>query len=393
MEELRRLLPLRQSNMKPSLNYWVVGSYAAAGLFFAAIAGLLLFSLFSTTATPITSTEQTTPLANLPQDQDEEEYLAATVSNVFPTITFTGDIMMARSVERWMNENGADYPFRNVAALAASSSAVVSNFEAAISEVHIPTPPLIMRFSVDQRFIPALRRSGVTHVSLANNHTLDYGQSAYRNTRAMLAANDIVSFGHSTTLSTSSITYIKAGSTTVSILAIHTLFVAPNPVILRDLVEYMKKTSDVQLAFIHWGTEYKPSHDAGQATLANYLVTLGIDAIIGHHPHVVEDVQLIGNVPVFYSLGNFIFDQYFSTPVQLGLVLRLDFTADNLVFTLLPVTSLDSHGQPRVMNDTEKATFLANLSLKSAPALAPNIKAGKVIVPLPLVKKSEDSMI
>ncbi len=333
-------------------------------------------------------------LAAMSRVTSAEEYLAATTTeNIFPTITFTGDIMLARSVELWMNNNGMDYPFSNVPALVSSSSAVVSNFESAISEIHVKTPPLAMRFSVDEKLIPALYKSGVTHVSLANNHSLDYGQSAYRNTRSVLAANNIVSFGHSTTLSTSSITYVKAGSTTVSIIAIHTLFVPPNPVILSNLVSYMKKTSDIQLAFIHWGTEYKSTHDTAQAALSNYLVTLGIDAIIGHHPHVVEDVQLIGDVPVFYSLGNFIFDQYFSVPVQNGLVLRLDIATSTLAFKLIPVTSIGTHGQPRAMNSTERETFLANLATKSAPALVNSIKAGNVILPIPLVKTTEDSII
>jgi poly-gamma-glutamate capsule biosynthesis protein CapA/YwtB (metallophosphatase superfamily) len=381
--------------MKPRLNYGLILA-ATASFFLLSIAAFFLFR----------DTFFVTPVLSIDVEKDQmaqanalsnEEYLNATfatsTSNIFPAVTFTGDIMLARSVELLMTRNGGNFPFAHIPELAASSSAFISNFEAAIPLEHIPTPPYAMRFSVDKKYIEALHVSGVTHVSLANNHSLDYGQSAYTNTRQILQQNNIVSFGHSTTLSTSSITYIKAGSTTVSILAIHTLFVAPNPIVLSNLANYMKKTSDVQLAYVHWGTEYKNTHDTTQDALAKYLVTLGIDGIIGHHPHVVEDIQLIGTVPVFYSLGNFIFDQYFSTPVQQGLVIRLSFSNDSLTFNLIPVTSIDSHGQPRLMNETEKATFLANLAAKSAPTLSESIKTGKVISPLPLVKTVEDSMI
>ena len=301
-------------------------------------------------------------------------------------LTFVGDVLLARSVELLMDSYGVVYPFRHTDELFASSSAVFANFEAAIPATHERTRAYTTKFSVRKQLIPALAQSGITHVSLANNHSLDFGESAYRNTREVLLQNNITPFGHSENLSTSSVTFVTTGTTTVAILALHAVFEQPDPVMLKQLVSYMESQSTLQIVYMHAGTEYAPTHDLVQEKLAHYLVTLGIDAIIGHHPHVVEDVQLIQGVPVFYSLGNFIFDQYFSTDVQNGLLLTLDVSNDQLVFTLVPVTSIGTHAQPRAMQGEDRADFLATLARRSDPEIAESIKQGMLILQRPLAE-------
>lgn len=381
--------------MKKPIYFWQLCGVVVSALFFSGATILLIheyiFNLQSVVETSVTSQPFAYQLPIVLAEQLPPPSIALPV--LFSAITFTGDIMLARSVELSMKGNGSSYPFKNVLSLVASSAAVVANFESAIPRIHIQTPPTTMRFSVDPTYVPELRESGITHVSLANNHSLDYGQLGYENTVRVLTASGLVPFGHSTTLSTSSITYIQVGSTTVSILAIHTLFVSPSPLQLSTLIAYMKATSDIQLAYIHWGTEYQLVHDTTQMTLANYLVALGIDGIIGHHPHVVEDIQLVNNVPVFYSLGNFIFDQYFSEEVQKGLLVRLEITETELIYHLLPVTSLGSRSQPRLMTEIEQSDFLTKLAARSAPALSSSIKAGKLIFPRGLAVMPKNSII
>jgi len=170
----------------------------------------------------------------------------------------------------------------------------------------------------------------------------------------------------------------------VSVLAFQTVYGQVATSTLAEVIGYMKRTSDVQIAYIHWGTEYEMTHTKAQAVLAEFLVSQGIDAIIGHHPHVVEDIQLVAGVPVFYSLGNFIFDQYFSTAVQEGLALRIEPGQSHSKFTLVPVTSIGTHAQPRVMSEPDRSSFLERLASTSDPVLKSAILQGEITIPYTL---------
>ena len=102
----------------------------------------------------------------------------------------------------------------------------------------------------------------------------------------------------------------------------------------------------------------------------------GADAIIGHHPHVVQDIQVYQGVPVFYSLGNFVFDQYFSSAVQEGLLLKLTLTEAGANYELIPTTSIGSRSRPQLMSPYEREHFLTGLATRSAPKLRTQIHSG-----------------
>lgn len=317
-----------------------------------------------------------------PQLYTEPQILPATASTTPFSVTLVGDIMLARSVELWMQGSGIAYPFLHVQDIIGSSTVSFANFEAAIPENHEHTVAYSTRFSTDAKYITELAKSGITHVSLANNHAHDFGGTAEANTRIVLAGNGVIPFGNANTVSTTSVTYVHSGSTTVSFIAIQNVYGALDYDEIKKIIIQMNETSDIQIAYIHWGTEYQPTHDLEQEVLAKHLVSLGIDAIVGHHPHVVEDIQMVQGVPVFYSLGNFIFDQYFSTAVQQGLALRLEYTNRALTFTLVPVTSIGTHAQPRLMEGTERSLFLEKLSERSDKSLTAGIISGGFSVPI-----------
>ena len=143
---------------------------------------------------------------------------------------------------------------------------------------------------------------------------------------------------------------------------------------------------------IHWGTEYKETHSSTQELLAKVLVDAGADLIVGHHPHVVEDVQIVDGVVVFYSLGNYIFDQYFDDDVQTGLVLSLSLTGTPEV-SLLPVTSLGRLSQPSFMSPAKQQEFLSALARKSDKNLAASIKKGVIPLPAMVASSQKTTMI
>jgi poly-gamma-glutamate synthesis protein (capsule biosynthesis protein) len=96
----------------------------------------------------------------------------------------------------------------------------------------------------------------------------------------------------------------------------------------RDLAS----SSDILVVNIHWGEEYKADPNNRQKEMAHLLIDAGVDVIIGHHPHVVQTVETYKNKPIFYSLGNFIFDQYFSPETQKGLAVEIIFTSKDIEY-------------------------------------------------------------
>jgi Bacterial capsule synthesis protein PGA_cap len=297
------------------------------------------------------------------------------------SLLFTGDVLLARNVEYLMKKEGNDYPYKLLSLSSlAPNPAIIGNFESAMPSTHVPTQALGMNFSVDPVFLSALKDAGFTHLSLANNHSFDYGTDGYQNATAQLQAHELTAFGNGETIDKNSVTYIDTELGRIALVAINASEQLPDKVAVQKLLALASRESDIQIVCIHWGTEYKTKHSHVQEELATTLVEAGADLIIGHHPHVVEDVGVIRGVMVFYSLGNYIFDQYFSPEVQQGLLLSLDMAGQEPVLRLIPVTSLGHLSQPAMMSPEAHAAFLKALADNSDPTLAPDIEKG--VIPL-----------
>jgi len=302
-------------------------------------------------------------------------------------ILFVGDLMLARDVERKMVNQGPNYPFQGFAIDTAKSYAV-ANFESTIPEKHILTPNNTFQFSTKVEYLTNVRQAGFTHASLANNHSFDYGLAGYNHTISKMWDNDLIPFGHPTIVATSAVVILEVSTQRVAIIGVNITFGQPNEASLKSILSYANSISDIQIVYLHWGNEYEENQSAAQRALALFLSNIGADLIIGHHPHVVQGVEVVNNTLVFYSLGNFIFDQYFSTLVQQGLAIELDFK-EKVSISLLPVTSMENRNQPRLMAEAERQSFLEALSLRSSPALRSQIQTGLIDFSVLLASSTE----
>lgn len=303
--------------------------------------------------------------------------LALQVNEGYESIIFVGDVMLARNVEYLMKTNDDTYPFKNIDFKTLSKrSVVVANFESSVPKIHIQTPSYKMKFSVDGKVLPLLNDLGFTHLSLANNHSFDYGQKNYGNTALELKNSGMIPFGHPTIHSTTtSVTYTEVGDKKVALIGLHTLEKTPTDEEIKKIFFEASNQSDFQIVYIHWGEEYKLRNNSTQKELATRLVSAGADLIVGHHPHVVQNIDYINNVPVFYSLGNFIFDQYFSSDTQKGMMIDFDLT-EQLSIRIIPVSSIGTLSQPHIMKGSEYQAFLDDLADKSAPEIREYIAKG-----------------
>ena len=115
-----------------------------------------------------------------------------------------------------------------------------------------------------------------------------------------------------------------------------------------------------------------------QQELAHSLIEAGADLIIGSHPHVVQDIEKYQGRLIFYSLGNFVFDQSFSRETSQGLALSLELYSDRAVFNLLPAAV--EQGQPFLMAHDQSEQFLNELAALSEDSLSKEIKRARIVV-------------
>lgn len=292
-----------------------------------------------------------------------------------------------------MQTHDDSYPYQGISFNRYSSNPyVVGNFESAIPKKHIQTPAKMIQFSTDVQYLSALRKAGFTHVSLANNHSLDFGQSEFIHTVDSLEKNGLQSFGHQKNLSKESVEFVTIDDQVIALIAAHTLETLPSYSDLRLVMEHANARSDLQIVYVHWGTEYVSKNNRRQREAAERFEAAGADLIVGHHPHVVQNVDMINDTPVFYSLGNYIFDQYDAMDTQTGLLLHLDFD-DSVRISLLPVTSVGTLSQPNPMSKKNHAQFLQNLAKSSAPGIQEEVSAGMIELQFEVASSSKVAMM
>jgi len=118
----------------------------------------------------------------------------------------------------------------------------------------------------------------------------------------------------------------------------------------RD-IQYTRERAHIVVVSIHWGVEYETTPTERQRTYAHLAIDSGASLVLGHHPHVIQPVEEYKDGYIFYSLGNFVFDQMWSEETRIGLIARIFFEGDRIVrVETIEVTIYDSH-QPVVGND------------------------------------------
>jgi poly-gamma-glutamate synthesis protein (capsule biosynthesis protein) len=280
--------------------------------------------------------------------------------DVSGTMLFVGDIMLARRVEALMNSNGSGYPFAYLRDRIAYADVAVGNFEGSVPEVHVPTPELTYRFSVRSEHFSALKDVGFDVLSLANNHALDFGTEGLSNTQALCIREEIICGGDPLNR-TSTTTVIMVGDTRVGILFLHTLYAFPSREALSTTLDSLTTESEVQIAYIHWGDEYKKTPNESERRLAHALIDAGADTIVGHHPHVIQTIEHYRGSPIIYSLGNFVFDQYFSDDVKTGLMVEFTIQRGKIEYALIPIASIEEQSRPALLLGSARDAVLEAL--------------------------------
>ena len=257
------------------------------------------------------------------------------------TLLFAGDILFDPnySVMAKVLQNGGDIGSGIAPDLIGemqSADIMMLNNEFAYSEGGAPTPEKQFTFRARPDSVSYLTDMGVDIVSLANNHAYDYGEQALLDTMQILRAEGIPYVGAGANEQEASApVYFIINDIKIAIISATQIERLDNPDTkgatenspgvfrcfngekLMQTVAQAKEESDFVVVYIHWGTENQEETDWLQNKQAPELVEAGADLIIGDHPHILQRIEIIDDVPVIYSLGNFWFN---SKPLDTGMV-------------------------------------------------------------------------
>lgn len=260
-------------------------------------------------------------------------------------ITFTGDVMLGRSVMiTSLKLNDPTYPFLKVADTLRASDLVFVNLENPIV-ANCPQTSGGMIFCADPVMLKGLKYANISLAGISNNHILNYGTDGLKSTKKYLSDNGITPVSNE--LVVKEVKGIKFGFYTLD--AVTNGYDLDKTGDTQRLQDADKKV-DFLLVMVHWGNEYQPTSNTYQKNLARKLVALGADVIIGSHPHWVQDVEYINGKPIYYSLGNFVFDQMWSTKTREGLAIKLTFEKGKIVKDeKLPIL-MTNWAQPEFIN-------------------------------------------
>jgi len=286
-------------------------------------------------------------------------------------LVFVGDMMLDRSVYRKMSASGIDYPFRRLGDIFTGADLVIGNLEGPITargNHGVPNGSLLFKFEPETA--AALKDAGFDYVSLANNHTNNQGAVGFTDSQEHLAAANVTAFGHPRQVTLDEVALIEVKGWKLALIGWNMIEVADTyQQELLTMIQELDATVDQVVILPHWGNEYKPQTVA-QVDTAHALIDAGADLIIGAHPHTVQGVELYNDRPIFYSLGNFIFDQYWSDPTEQGLAVRITLTETALTAELVPIDLRGS--QPQVATDPIQATIIERL-LDASDALTESV--------------------
>ncbi|MCL2820088.1 MAG: CapA family protein [Oscillospiraceae bacterium] len=216
--------------------------------------------------------------------------------------------------------------FRNVRDIFNEDDLSIVNFEGTLTDA---TNRVDKRFTfrAPPEFIQVLRGSGIDAVTLANNHSRDFGEVSYQDTKNNLEAEGIAFFGNETN------TIVNIKGINIGLFGFET-WSTNDPTVffdkITDAIEDLKsRGAALIIAYFHWGKEGSYEPNANQIKLGHFSIDNGVDLVLGAHPHVIQGIEVYNGKNIVYSLANFSFGGNRWPPDYDSFIFRQTFTFDN----------------------------------------------------------------
>ncbi|MDX9893179.1 MAG: AmmeMemoRadiSam system protein B [Patescibacteria group bacterium] len=308
-------------------------------------------------------------LSNQPDLPSTTSYITGFLTNQVPPVSlkmlFFGDLMLDRHVKELINSKGFDYIFSDLNRnnFFMGYDLVGANLEGVVTDGGQHYDPVKeFDFAFDPKDVAALKKYHFTFFNLANNHIFDQGQRGIDETNSNLTALGFDYAGcPDGQVADCSWRILTLDNQQIALVGFSGVGAKLNPNLVAKMIIDLRFQVDWIIINIHWGQEYQLQPNEMQRHLAHQLIESGADVVIGHHPHVVQGLEVYQGKPIFYSLGNFVFDQYFSQDTQTGLALSLNFLNTEVNYELWPLVA--TKGQLKLLIGNERQDFLAKLEI------------------------------
>ena len=281
-------------------------------------------------------------------------------------LVFVGDVMLADGPGRVIR-SGKD-PFRHVAGALRDADITIGNLECVIASSGKPEPKPYT-FRAPKQSLRLLKKY-FSAVSLANNHSGDFGKGAFSEMLQLLEQYQMPYFGGGRNLRAAHQAYIREiHGKRIAVLGYNGFFPrsfealedAPGIAWLDEdmvvaAIQHTKQTLGVDFLIVypHWGWEYQKLASPRQRQLARLMIDSGADAVVGGHPHVTQDIEVYQGKPIFYSLGNFVFDGFSDRDTRTGWLLELTLKQAGDMSWRINEVNIDAKGVPRLSGRVEQ---------------------------------------
>ncbi len=287
-----------------------------------------------------------------------------------------GDVMLDSWIEELVRTEGWHYPFVHLDSILSDSDLVFANLEAPFGRQDSAYPKTYT-FQVSPDLVQVLQAGNINMVSLANNHILDFGTEALKETMQLLDKHQIKYSGAGMNLSearrpavfetkgkkiavacyslTFPVEFWATDSSGGTCFPYHTFF-------YKDIRRF-KAENDLLVISFHWGGELLTAPKEYQLDLAHRAIDAGADLILGHHPHVIQGLEVYKGKLIAYSLGNYVFSSYSDKATQ-SMLLKLSYNGDAIEkCTIYPINVHNRHVefQPRLLAHSDKTMFFNEL--------------------------------
>lgn len=286
-------------------------------------------------------------------------------------LLFVGDIMLSRAVSDQINERQDNsYPFDYVKDFLKKADLTFGNLEGPISDQGHDLGHLYS-FRAEPKTLDGLVTAGFDILSLANNHSYDWGDKALMDTIDRLRAKNIAPLGAGKNFQEA------YRPVMISIKGQKIAFFAATDIppknaeagefkagiawmkseIFEREINQIKSQVDFIIVSMHSGTEYQKYSNSTQKNFARTMIEAGANLIIGHHPHVVQESEKYRNGYIFYSLGNFVFDQNWSSETVIGQVVEIKLNRGLKEINVYQSQISSQTFQPKIQFDSKKQIF------------------------------------
>ncbi len=286
-----------------------------------------------------------------------------------PTEIFLfGDAMLGRYIGTLMGkykESDPTFPLTHlpeiISAYSGDPEIVGVNLEAPLADYQISYGEFFFR--VAPAAATLLADQGVNFALLANNHMTNQGEGGYEQTKNHLADAGINYVGDPNEIGEFSSYIQEVNGLKIGWLGFNEIQAELDYEKAVELTKEIAEQTDFTIVAIHWGVEYVNVPSATIQDHAHEFIDAGADTVWGTHPHVIQSIENYGDGMIFYSLGDFIFDQYWSAGTQegLGVMVTIEDDVSDPTYTLIPIKLTDNVGDPYLMDESARTDMLGRL--------------------------------